>query len=683
VKFIQKLLGKTTRSKYVGMFFPSIQRKLAAMQAYRASVEVVDSENLQKEALDPNQVKYGETVYEDMYKDDFLSKILIDLLVSYVVSGGMIVRGAPHGAIERLLETAGDLLTGIGDAFRWALICGTSFSEILWDADAAGNPICKGLRLLPTPTRFELTDEYEPVGVVWQQMTGTYEVVVDGKERSVDYVPLSRLLILRGVSLPRCLWGMSVFRPIFKPFQSRQNVQKAAEIYTKKLAIPRLMTERVMGKDGEYLQVDQAEKERYLLDMAGIEELFNVGIPDGLKTSALPLGSVQPTLMQDLIDLFARQQARGIIGSTSLIMESKYGTYAQALAQEPIMQNIISSYAKILEKELIAQVFKPYLESLGIMGSKLSIDWQLPDVSRREKMDNYVKAKNAGWRVDAGVVSMALGLPAGSVVEIAPTPPVEKLQKLSVKLRGRKWAQNRYEEMRRQDPYQSEIADRMKKQALVYFAEVGALEKINKSLSEVLTCMRLWIARQVGMVLAMRFGLPMTEELAGDIPLTMSAWLRTQDGKRLGRDYFLRYLGENENLVYASAADFQRMAAEKASKGLTPAELRAFGARFSLQRANTMSSTQFTRFLELEQDAYRRKYLPADLVPGCEFIGVEDRRQTDVCETLSGGYYRYDDPRIDEIRPPLHTGCRSMLSMVSIEEVLEDGIHFQQVDIQK
>lgn len=79
----------------------------------------------------------------------------------------------------------------------------------------------------------------------------------------------------------------------------------------------------------------------------------------------------------------------------------------------------------------------------------------------------------------------------------------------------------------------------------------------------------------------------------------------------------------------------------------------------TLVRTNTFEALNEARFAEFTDPAV------AEFVMAMEYAAVLDSSTTEICRELNGKVYRSDSPEWDEIRPPNHFNCRSVLVPVT------------------
>lgn len=79
----------------------------------------------------------------------------------------------------------------------------------------------------------------------------------------------------------------------------------------------------------------------------------------------------------------------------------------------------------------------------------------------------------------------------------------------------------------------------------------------------------------------------------------------------------------------------------------------------TLVRTNTFEALNEARFAEFTDPAV------AAFVQALEYAAVLDSSTTEICRELNGKVYRSDSPEWDEIRPPNHFNCRSVLVPVT------------------
>lgn len=79
----------------------------------------------------------------------------------------------------------------------------------------------------------------------------------------------------------------------------------------------------------------------------------------------------------------------------------------------------------------------------------------------------------------------------------------------------------------------------------------------------------------------------------------------------------------------------------------------------TLVRTNTFEALNEARFAEFTDPAV------GEFVQAMEYAAVLDSSTTEICRELNGKVYRSDSPEWDEIRPPNHFNCRSVLIPVT------------------
>lgn len=84
-------------------------------------------------------------------------------------------------------------------------------------------------------------------------------------------------------------------------------------------------------------------------------------------------------------------------------------------------------------------------------------------------------------------------------------------------------------------------------------------------------------------------------------------------------------------------------------------------------RTNVQSAYGRGRYRQMRAPAVKRER------PYWLFDGVEDDRQSEICEPLSGTIRPADDPWWASHQPPLHFNCRSTVQALSPEEAEEEG----------
>ena len=68
-------------------------------------------------------------------------------------------------------------------------------------------------------------------------------------------------------------------------------------------------------------------------------------------------------------------------------------------------------------------------------------------------------------------------------------------------------------------------------------------------------------------------------------------------------------------------------------------------------------------------------------VKGYEFLGVNDERQSDICNFLNGTVIDKLDPRLSSITPPMHPNCRSRLVEIMVTSKKEANIDTRTIDV--
>lgn len=62
-----------------------------------------------------------------------------------------------------------------------------------------------------------------------------------------------------------------------------------------------------------------------------------------------------------------------------------------------------------------------------------------------------------------------------------------------------------------------------------------------------------------------------------------------------------------------------------------------------------------------------------DYLEGWQYSAIIDNRTTDVCRLLDGTIFDADDPRIDQLCPPRHVNCRSVVVPITTGETIDDS----------
>jgi SPP1 gp7 family putative phage head morphogenesis protein len=76
-------------------------------------------------------------------------------------------------------------------------------------------------------------------------------------------------------------------------------------------------------------------------------------------------------------------------------------------------------------------------------------------------------------------------------------------------------------------------------------------------------------------------------------------------------------------------------------------------------------------------DAYNRGRLvegreAGELLVGFQYSAVLDDRTTEICRELDGKVFRPGDPALDQVKPPNHFNCRSVLVPITIDTPVEE-----------
>lgn len=83
--------------------------------------------------------------------------------------------------------------------------------------------------------------------------------------------------------------------------------------------------------------------------------------------------------------------------------------------------------------------------------------------------------------------------------------------------------------------------------------------------------------------------------------------------------------------------------------------------------ARTESTAAFNQGRLIQARAARQ------IMRGMQYSAILDGRTSNVCRLLDGKIFRLDDPRLDNLRPPRHVNCRSVLVPVTISQPVDEG----------
>ena len=337
-------------------------------------------------------LRFGEQVYEDMYKRDGISRIIVELLVSYIISGGISISPIDNPLVQAISKSIGrSFVFDLSNCFRWALIRGTSFASLNWKW-VDGYYVPTTISLLPHARYINVDEDGSPKYVNIENVT--YKTA-DGKE-TVD-IPADQLLILKGIDIPDTPWGMSVYRPGWGSYMNRVAAKKAAVIYTEKLSIPHMLLRRKYRDDGTVVPTPPHEKSRLIKDLERMEDLIAIAEAPGITVEPLKLPDVK-TVLVDLIESYKKEQIASVIGTTALLLEPKYGTYAQAVAQEPVMRVLIRNHAESLANAIQKQIYERAAVYNNI-DIEVDINMNIPDANTEHTIKMYESAYKSGWVV--------------------------------------------------------------------------------------------------------------------------------------------------------------------------------------------------------------------------------------------------------------------------------------------
>jgi len=261
-------------------------------------------------------------------------------------------------------------------------------------------------------------------------------------------------------------------------------------------------------------------------------------------------------------------------------------------------------------------------------------------------------------------------------------------KRLSSKKYSRSWYAKEVQRIeKRSEVYRTRLKELLARQAKTIYSDVAKDKKIKekanitRQTTDTMVVMQLWIRSQVDRIMQKRFGNyePVKHATKG-IPLTKSEWLATEQGRLMGTEAFEKFYKESLETVEGMYATMDKVATELfADPLIAKQEAFAQAVQRAATSANTTWQTEFTRHFADAQEEWRKENLTEDIVPGFEFMNPNDEHTTPICAELVGGFYKYSDPRLKEIQPPLHPNCRSFLSPVDISEVKEKGIEFEKI----
>lgn len=91
-------------------------------------------------------------------------------------------------------------------------------------------------------------------------------------------------------------------------------------------------------------------------------------------------------------------------------------------------------------------------------------------------------------------------------------------------------------------------------------------------------------------------------------------------------------------------------------------------------------STVFRTNLQKDYNAGKAYQMMQDPPMYLQFVGIDDERQSGICEARTGIILPYTDPWWDDNWPPLHFNCRSTVREVSAEEVAQLRREFEDAE---
>ena len=66
-------------------------------------------------------------------------------------------------------------------------------------------------------------------------------------------------------------------------------------------------------------------------------------------------------------------------------------------------------------------------------------------------------------------------------------------------------------------------------------------------------------------------------------------------------------------------------------------------------------------------------WIVIDNMRGMEYSAIMDSRTTEVCSGLDGKIFKMSDPQLDNLRPPNHYNCRSVLVPVTVFDDVDES----------
>ena len=665
---------KLSWEKYTDETWYAAIRTIEAQK--RLSLALPDALSLATDA-DEILLRYGDTVYDNVYKRDGTSRMLVELILSYVLSGGLDVTSNYPGLVEAIHSSLGeDFLARLTNSYRWALVRGTSFSELVWE-EHKGYIVPSELNLLPQARGFQLDESSQPISV---EIPGVSFQDADGETSNA--IPLDYLLILRGIELPDTPWGMSIYRPGWGDYYNKRAAKKSAAMFVEKLAIPHLIIRRDKDKDSNPLPVDESEKERMIADIELIEEKLAIAEASGLRIDPLQLSNADTGAIDRIVELFEKRQISSILGTASLVTESKYGTYSQALAQEPVMQIMINSQASNFVSSILDQIYQRAAQFNGITDAKFDIDLKMPDIATQEKLSQYESVYKGGWKISKKAYANVLGLDESDIEAQQKTMTMKKMNKklakqdLQIKKASRARRKIAESELAKIHdliaPYAERLQSLYERQAKWIYGKVGEAtpgepsEEIARLIAETYLCLYGYIFENVDQILTKRF---------------KNNKLKLASSKGIPRYYTIREWSAYDSLAASSMLEQYGLETERLvtqSMNTLHKEVLELGLlksgkledilKKAANNALVGAKTTTTHVLQHAQDVWIMKNLPDGDIVGAEFIAVVDDHTTPNCAHLAGGYYSINDPLFEYLTPPLHFGCRSILSYIDAIE---------------
>jgi len=605
--------------------------------------------------------KYGSDIFKQVYLSNGYVKNPIDILVGFIFGSAVDVTSEQEDLIDKTNEALGeDFLSVIQEAYTWALVQGTGFCVFDWELRNGAMLPCN-LRMVSKAQEFQLDAETgKVIGCRWDS-SSTVKGFIEG-DQIVDLVPIEYILVLRGERIPDTPYGGSIIRTIWDDYYNKKAATRSINVFVDKQAIPHLGIMHKDSKEAIYEPPNPVAMNALKDALENMGNNYGITFPPGLDFKEIPSGSGSGNIMSFLLDYYDKAISRGILGTAMLNLESKYGTFAQALSQAPVMHAIIQRKAKELAQDISQQIYMRVFEANSIT-SRVKIDFNLPDVTIDSKVERYQKMATSKYRPSRKEYSDTLGIPIDDIEDMPESSSgalsLEHMSKEPERTQGksRTWMLSQAREIERESL--NDYGPKLKK----LWRSVGKAVAEKKSTKTLIDATAKtytdWLGNvyiAVSKALEKRFNV-----VSKGLPKVLE-FTNFDVRRALGQDWY-----NNTQIKAKKFAERCKASIERYDSNL-PTEMASWErvskiVEQSAINVDTALQTEFTRFYQESQEAWRKQNLTIEDCPGFEFVGVEDKRQTEICASFSGNYYKFDGSEGDK-SPPLHPNCRSVWSLL-------------------